>query len=114
MSLVPVRNTKLIEITVYSEDKNDAARIANAIADAYRTYRLKQRQQLTLNGITVLEDEFKAEEEQIQAAQTNVDNLRKELAINDNDPNSSPRAPPLRRSNCAITIPCAWKGRRVT
>ena len=32
--------------------------------------------------------QFKSEEEQIQAVQTNVDNLRKELDINDNDPNS--------------------------
>jgi len=35
MNLTPVRNTKLIGITVYSEDKNDAARLANAIAEAY-------------------------------------------------------------------------------
>jgi len=95
MSLMPVRNTKLIEITVYSEDRIEAARIANAIADAYRTYRLKLREQLTLNGITVLEDQFKAQEEQIQAAQTNVDNLRKELGINDNDPNSLMPSPTL-------------------
>ncbi len=95
MSLMPVRNTKLIEITVFSEDRIEAARIANTIADAYRTYRLKQREQLTLNGIKVLEDQFKAQEEQIQVAQTNVDNLRKELGINDNDPNSIIPSPTL-------------------
>ncbi|MGD0207302.1 MAG: polysaccharide biosynthesis tyrosine autokinase [Verrucomicrobiota bacterium] len=88
MSLMPVRNTKLIEITVYSEDKNDAARLANAIAEAYRNYRLDLRRQLTRNGIKVLEDQFESEGEQIQAVQTNVDNLRKELSINDSDPNS--------------------------
>ena len=88
MSLTPVRNTKLIGITVYSEDKNEAARIANAVAEAYRNYRLNLRNQLTLNGIKVLEDQFKSGEDQIQAVQTNVDNLRKELGINDNDPNS--------------------------
>jgi capsular exopolysaccharide synthesis family protein len=88
MSLMPVRNTKLIGITVYSEDKNDAARLANAIADAYRSYRLKMREQLTLNGINVLETQFKSEGEQIQIVQTNVDNLRKELSVNDSDPNS--------------------------
>ena len=32
MSLSPERNTKLIDITVYSEDKDDAARLANGIA----------------------------------------------------------------------------------
>jgi capsular exopolysaccharide synthesis family protein len=88
MSLMPVRNTKLIGITVYSEDKNDAARLANAIAEAYRNYRLNLRKQLTLNGIRVLEDQFKSDQEQIQAVQTNVDNLRKEFSINDSDPNS--------------------------
>ncbi|MGA2279898.1 MAG: polysaccharide biosynthesis tyrosine autokinase [Verrucomicrobiota bacterium] len=88
MSLMPVRNTKLIGITVYSEDKNDAARLANAIAEAYRNYRLDLRRQLTRNGIKVLEDQFQSEAEQIQAVQTNVDNLRKELSVNDSDPNS--------------------------
>ena len=88
MSLMPVRNTKLIGITVYSEDKNDAARLANAIAEAYRNYRLNLRKQLTLNGIRVLEDQFKSDQEQIQAVQTNVDDLRKEFSINDSDPNS--------------------------
>ncbi len=95
MSLMPVRNTKLIGITVYSEDKNDAARLANAIAEAYRTYRLNLRKQLTLNGIKVLEDQFQSEGEQIQAVQTNVDNLRKELGVNESDPNSMTPTPTL-------------------
>jgi capsular exopolysaccharide synthesis family protein len=95
MSLMPVRNTKLIGITVYSEDKNDAARLANAIAKAYRDYRLDLRRQLTLNGIKVLEDQFQSEGEQIQAIQTNVDNLRQELGVNDSDPNSMNPTPTL-------------------
>jgi polysaccharide biosynthesis transport protein len=95
ISLMPVRNTKLIGITVYSEDKNDAARLANAIAASYRDYRLNLRRQLTLNGIKVLEDQFKSEAEQIQNIQTNVDNLRRELSINDYDPNSVNPTPTL-------------------
>jgi capsular exopolysaccharide synthesis family protein len=95
MSLMPVRNTKLIGITVYSEDKNDAARLANVIAETYRDYRLHLRRQLTLNGIKVLEDQFQSEAEQIQAVQTNVDNLRKELSVNDSDPNSMLPTPTL-------------------
>ena len=89
MSLNPVRNTKLIGITVYSEDKNEAARLANAIAEAYRDYRLDIRKQQTLGGIKVLEDQFQTEEQQIQTVQSNVDILRKELKINDNDPNAT-------------------------
>jgi len=41
MNLSPERNTRLINITVYSEDKNEAARIANAIARSYQNYRIK-------------------------------------------------------------------------
>jgi polysaccharide biosynthesis transport protein len=95
MSLMPVRNTKLIGITVYSEDKNDAARLANAIAETYRDYRLHLRRQLSLNGIKVLEDRFRSDREQIQAMQTNVDTLRKELGVNDSDPNSMIPTPTL-------------------
>jgi capsular exopolysaccharide synthesis family protein len=95
MSLMPVRNTKLIEITVYSEDKNDAARLANTIAETYRDYRLHLRRQLSLNGIKVLEDRFQSDGEQIEAIQIKVDTLRKELGVNDSDPNSMLPTPTL-------------------
>jgi capsular exopolysaccharide synthesis family protein len=88
MSLSPVRNTKLIGITVYDEDKNEAARIANAIADAYKEYRINVHSLQTAGGIKVLENKFLTEEQQIQTVQSNVDYLRKELKINDNDPNA--------------------------
>lgn len=39
LSLTPVRNTKLIAITVYSDDRNEAAQIANAVAESYRDNR---------------------------------------------------------------------------
>ncbi|MGD0251855.1 MAG: polysaccharide biosynthesis tyrosine autokinase [Verrucomicrobiota bacterium] len=95
MHLDTVRNTKYITITVYSEDKNDAARLANAVADAYQNYRLQQRQELSSKGIDVLEARFQTEEEQIQALQTNVDNLRTTLNIIDSDPNSISPTPTL-------------------
>jgi polysaccharide biosynthesis transport protein len=60
MSLSPERNTKLIDITVYSEDKDDAARLANGIAQAYQDYRLALRNTNTLNGISVLVSEFQS------------------------------------------------------
>src|SRR5664280_6825 len=88
MSLNPVRNTKLIGITVFSEDKNEAVRLANAIAEAYKAYRLDIRKQQAKGGIKVLEDQFQTEEQQIQTIQSNVDILRKELKINDHDPNA--------------------------
>ena len=95
MSLSPERNTKLIDITVYSEDKKDAADIANEIALAYQQYRHDLRATNTLNGIKVLEDEFQSEQDKIQAVQTNVDQLRKDLNIVDADPNALGPSPTL-------------------
>jgi len=43
MRLNTVRNTKLIAITVYSDDKNEAAQIANAITESYRVYRFQSQ-----------------------------------------------------------------------
>jgi succinoglycan biosynthesis transport protein ExoP len=90
--LEPVRNTKIIAITVYSDDKNEAASIANAIAQAYRDYRFDTRKQLTSNGLGALQDEFSKEEQQIQLVQGKVDHLRNELKINDQPQATEPTA----------------------
>ena len=83
IDLRPVRNTSLIEIRVYSEKAEEASRIANALAEAYKEHRLKQRQQLSNNGITVLESRFAEQEAKVKAAQSNVDELRVKLNISD-------------------------------
>ena len=95
MGLSPERNTKLIDITVYSEDKEDAARVANGIAQAYQDYRLDLRSTNTMAGIAVLMREFKGEDEEIAALQTNVDQLRKKYNIVDTDPQSTGPTPTL-------------------
>ena len=95
MSLSPERNTKLIDITVYSEDKDDAARLANGIAQAYQDYRLSLRNTNTVNGIAVLLADYQAEEDHIQTIRTNVDRWREELKIVDTDPQSIGPSPTL-------------------
>jgi succinoglycan biosynthesis transport protein ExoP len=88
LSLTPVRNTTLVDITVYSGDKNEAAALANAIAKAYKEYRLERHAESTSGGIKVLEDKYQSEEDQIRVIRTKADNLRKELGITDTDPQS--------------------------
>jgi len=83
IDLRTVRGTSLIEIVVYSEKPEEAARIANAIADAYKTHRQEQRAQLSRGGIKALEERFAEQEAKVKAAQERVDNLRKELNISD-------------------------------
>jgi len=95
MNLSPERNTKLIDITIYSEDKAEAANLANGIAQAYQDYRLDLRNTNTMNGISVLMSEFQAEEDRIQQTNAAVDKLRQDLKINDNDPQSFAPTPTL-------------------
>ncbi len=95
LSLDPVRNTKLIEITVYDEDKGMAASLANAIVEAYRDYRLNQRKDQTLRGIKALEDQYQDDEQKIDVVQAKVDQLRKDLHIHDYDPNAISPSPTL-------------------
>jgi len=95
MDLKPVRNTKLIAITVFSEDKNECARLANAIAAAYQEYRLSLRRQLTSGGLKVLQEQAAEQEAKIVTATTNMEALRGALKIVDNDPDAMTPSPTL-------------------
>jgi len=75
----------LIEIRATSEDPNEAAKIANAISEAYREYRFKQRRQLMRAAIRVLNEQYQNDEAKIQILQTNVDLLRTKYQINNQD-----------------------------
>ena len=83
MDLRPVRNTSLIEIRVYSDKADEAARIANAIAEAYKAYRLEQLVKLRTGGIKALEERFGEQENKVKKAQEKVDALRVKLNISD-------------------------------
>jgi succinoglycan biosynthesis transport protein ExoP len=90
MSLAPVRNTKLIAITVYSDDKKEAADLANQIAAAYQNYRVQNNQNTAATGLEVLEAQFLVESNQIQNIQTNVDYMRTVYHILDDSASVNP------------------------
>jgi capsular exopolysaccharide synthesis family protein len=83
INLRPVRNTSLIEIQVYSEKPQEAADLANAIAKAYRDWRLEQSRELALGGIRELEKQYEEMVTRVNEAQTEVDRLREELRVVD-------------------------------
>jgi capsular exopolysaccharide synthesis family protein len=89
MALEPVRNTKFINITVYSDDPKEAADLANTIADAYKRYRSDTRQENTAKGLEVLDGEYLEQSNQIQAAQLQIENLRRDLGITVNQADAS-------------------------
>ena len=83
IDLRPVRNTSLIEIRVFSENADEASRIANKIAETYLAYRLETHRKFGTEGIKSLEDRFKEYEDKVRAAQTNVEDLRFKLKVPD-------------------------------
>jgi capsular exopolysaccharide synthesis family protein len=95
ISLDADRNTKLIDITVFNEDKNLAANIANDIATAYKNYRIEQHGKQMQSGIEKLGEDYSNEEVTIYSMQTNVDHLRNELKINDTDPTTTGPTPTI-------------------
>lgn len=83
MDLRPVRNTSFIEIRVFSEKADEAAKVANAIAEAYRDHRLEERRKMTMGGIEALEQRWVDHEQKVRKAMEEVDQLREELKISD-------------------------------
>jgi capsular exopolysaccharide synthesis family protein len=86
VALAPVKNTKLIQITVYSDDKNEASLIANTIAESYRKWRVDQRSSSSGSGLKVAQDQFSSETNQMGLVQANVEHLRDVLGIRGDDP----------------------------
>ena len=83
LDLRPVRGTSFIEIRVLSQKPEEASKVANAIAGAYREHRHARREQLGRNGLAALEERWKEQEARVEQAQAKVDKLREDLKIPD-------------------------------
>ena len=81
------RNTSLIEIHVFSDAKlkpaQEAADIANEIANVYKTNRVELKREQALGAIETLKEERIKHEKEVEEAQSYADKLRKELKISD-------------------------------
>ncbi len=89
LDLRPVKNTKFIEIGATSEKPEEAARIANAVAEAYREYRAEEYEDVKKFGIKNLQEQAAEQDKKIQVAQARVDELRKGLGIPDTTAHTS-------------------------
>jgi Mg-chelatase subunit ChlD/capsular polysaccharide biosynthesis protein len=76
LELNPIKNTETLEINVRDQDAQEAAKIANAIAKTYSDFRQERRQELSARGITTSQTALDNQEEEVLAAQSNVDRLR--------------------------------------
>lgn len=77
-----VRNTSIIELSVLSEDKAEAADIANTIAAVYRESRDRNRLQLADKGISKLRQKLEEQNNVLSNALAAVDSIRKDLKLN--------------------------------
>jgi uncharacterized protein involved in exopolysaccharide biosynthesis len=75
MDLRPVRNTSLIEIRVFSERPEEAARIANMIAEVYRQYRQEEHEKLIGSEIQVLKMKYQENNEKIRKIRAEITGL---------------------------------------
>lgn len=77
------RNTSLIEIHAFSEDKREARDLANEIAKVYREYRLNERRQATKGGIEEYKKQWAEKNVAVSNMQAHVDMLKEKLGISD-------------------------------
>ena len=85
IELRPARNTSLIDITVYSDDKEEAKRIANMIAEVYAEYRRKQREEVIEGGLTAFKKQLDEQTQLVKQQEDLVDKLHKDLNVVDTD-----------------------------
>ncbi len=86
LSLAPVRGTRLIAIEFASEDPNEAAQVANAIAETYWDYRTQSLKELAKQQMPVLQQRFRDEVKQLQESQAKVDSLKQQFSITNDFP----------------------------
>jgi len=78
VDLRPVRNTSIAEIRAYSEKADEAAKIADAVAEAYRDYRVKARAGKISASIQALEQAYEENNQKIRTIRTEIAELSRE------------------------------------
>jgi succinoglycan biosynthesis transport protein ExoP len=85
LNLRPRRNTALIDVQIFSENPNDAADLANAVAETYQRWRLDKGLRLTMGGVKALEEQLKVEDDKIARVKEELDSIRVTNRISDID-----------------------------
>ncbi len=78
-----IRNTNLIQISVYSTDPQEAALLANSVAQEYIEQRISDAQTVISKGLDQLRDEVAQKERAVDEAYANALRLRTEARIID-------------------------------
>ncbi len=86
------RNTELIEITVFNEDKVMAKQIANGIANEYRKWRMEDSNLRYSQGFASISNELHAAQSQMEESQREVQEYLSRFQVTDLDESSTRNA----------------------
>jgi succinoglycan biosynthesis transport protein ExoP len=81
LALNPVRNTMFISIGVYSETPEEAAELANEVAQAYKAHRLSEILSASEGGIKALKMQFDEQQAKIDKVNKELGELRSKFKI---------------------------------
>ena len=83
-----IRNTELIQIVVMSGDRQEAAEIANRIAEEYQKKRIEDQQQMVARSLTQLQDEVEKQRKKVDDLRNEAIKIRTENKIPDFSPDT--------------------------
>jgi polysaccharide biosynthesis transport protein len=83
-----IRNTELIQITVFSQDRQEAADIANRIAEEYQRRRIDEQQRTVSRSLVQLQEEVAKQARKVDELRAEAQRIRVENNIQDLNPDS--------------------------
>lgn len=89
LKLSEVRNTNLIEVSIISKDPEEAAEIANTIAQIYQEKRIEDQEEYMSKALAELEDELIKQQQKVDEARERVLKIAKEEGITDVAPEAT-------------------------
>jgi len=104
MSLQPIRNTKLVAISMTSDKPDEAAKLANAVAMAYQNYRVANNQQTARTGLEALRQQYTYEEQLIEETRAKLASLEPKSAVTPVEPVAETEVP-VRRAPANAPVP---------
>ena len=86
LDLDEVRNTDLLQISVFDTDPQEAADIANKIVAVYQEKRVQEEREILNRAVETMNEEVAKEEQKVEAASNQVARIRDEEHIIDLNP----------------------------
>lgn len=83
-----IRNTELIQLSVMDTNRDEAAEIANRIAEEYQRKRIEDQQQLVSRSLTQLQDEVSKQRKKVDDLRAEAARIRIENKVQDFNPDS--------------------------